>query len=144
MSVIEKYKTVMVRGRFEIQDYSSIDINIPFRVDEIVIKHVSWVDLQFNDYPKPSNPAEKLPGKKAIYLIQTDLITDRLFYAIGGESYNSNLDIRFQTGGAFYQSKYKFKVALLSGTELGYDVDNIDEWPDMYLAMTLEFRKYSD
>jgi len=142
--IIEKYKTVTISNYFNDSDNFDVNINIPFQVDEIVIKHVSWVDGQFNIYPKPSDPLDELPAVKRSYLIKTNLITNSNFYIVGGEYFNSYLDIRYQTGGDFIQSKYNFQVCMLDGSNILFNPADVDDLLDMRLSLTLEFRKYRD
>lgn len=145
MSIIEKYKTVTVSNYFTISDNFDVDIVVPFPVDEIVIKHVSWIDSQFNPYPKPSDPLHvTFPAIKRMYLLKTDLITNNNFLNVGGESYVSTPDIKYRTGRVFIQSKYNFKICMMNGNNIIFDPTDVDELLDMYISLTLEFRKYLD
>jgi len=98
---------------------------------------------QFNIYPKPSDPIDDLPAIKKSYLIKTNLITNSPFYTVGGAYYNSSLDIRYQTGRTFIQSKYNFQVCMIDGKNIAINPLDVDDRIDMYLSLTLEFRKYN-
>ena len=142
---IEKYKTVTITGKFTEFDNFDVDIHIPFIVDEVALKHVSWTDAHFVEYPKPSDPlAVTFPAIKRLYLIKTNMITNNPFYVVGGEYYNSILDIRHKTGGVIIQSNYNFKVCLIDGKDIGIDPTDVDEWNNMNIALTMEFRKYRE
>lgn len=146
MPEIEKYKTVFIKQILENYDNFDYHIDIPFEVDEIVLKSIAISNYEIIA-AVPGTPGgtgyvpaqQQLSQSKLMTEIRTTLVPGNVLFCypsiqVLNESYN--IPFKLDKGNGFINSTYNFKFIETNGTDLTNH--------NVSIGMCLLFIKYKD
>jgi hypothetical protein len=107
MKEIENFKTVHLVGDFSGQDaVATFKLNIPFEVDEIILKYVNFI-----------NNATNVPDGPDMSIVKTNLINDIIFTFPLTQSFFEAFNTPFKTTTRRIQGDYEFRIIDSDPTE---------------------------